>query len=126
MSVDTATPVLDAPATETAPAPKATPKPRPKLTPKAKPAKVAAKAKPKAKPAKPAKAAKATKAPRAKLDIRPGTVLKRDYLGKEYKVTVRADGFEYKGKKFKSLTAVAQEVTGYASINGRNWFGVNK
>ncbi|MFO0906737.1 MAG: DUF2924 domain-containing protein, partial [Pirellulales bacterium] len=42
----------------------------------------------------------------------PGTVLKREYKGRTIRVTVLADGFEFEGERYKSLTAVAKAVTG--------------
>lgn len=56
----------------------------------------------------------------------PGTVLERVFKGKTHKVTVKEDGFEYAGKPYRSLTAVAKEATGYPSISGTAWFGIAK
>jgi len=55
-------------------------------------------------------------------DFTVGTILTRSYKGQEIKVKVTADGFEWNGESFKSLTAVAKKVTGYPSINGRAFF----
>jgi len=38
----------------------------------------------------------------------PGAVLVREFKGREHRVTVRADGFEYRGDTYRSLSAVAQ------------------
>lgn len=55
----------------------------------------------------------------------PGTQLTRIYEGKLISVIVRADGFEWEGKKFKSLSAVAKAITG-AHWNGYLFFGLTK
>ncbi|ARU21557.1 PTS fructose transporter subunit IIA [Ralstonia solanacearum] len=56
----------------------------------------------------------------------PGTVLLREWGEREHKVTVTADGaFEYEGKIFKSLTAVARHITG-AHWSGPLFFGLTK
>lgn len=53
-----------------------------------------------------------------KFDFAPGTVLLREWGEREHRVTVDADGhFEYEGRRFKSLTAVARHIT------GQHWSG---
>jgi hypothetical protein len=42
----------------------------------------------------------------------PGTMLTRQYKGRLVQVLVRANGFEYEGTVYRSLSAVAQAVTG--------------
>ncbi len=42
----------------------------------------------------------------------PGTVITREYKGHKLKVTVRANGLEYDGELYKTLSAVAKAVTG--------------
>jgi hypothetical protein len=42
----------------------------------------------------------------------PGTVLVRHYKGQSIVVEVRTDGFEYDGRIYRSLSAIAREVTG--------------
>ena len=56
----------------------------------------------------------------------PGTVLRREYKGATHEVTVNAEGFTFRGKPYRSLTAVAKVVTGYPSISGTAFFGVAK
>jgi hypothetical protein len=66
--------------------------------------------------------------PRAYRDSRipvVGTVLKRAYQGGEIIVTVLEQGFEYDGRKFQSLSAIAQHVTG-TRWNGYLFFGLKK
>lgn len=41
----------------------------------------------------------------------PGTVLEREHDGKTVRVKVLEDGFEFRGKTYRSLSAVAREVT---------------
>ena len=52
-----------------------------------------------------------------------GTVLEREYNGYVHKVTVLEDGFEYEGKKHRSLSGLAKLITG-AIWNGWVWFGI--
>jgi len=42
----------------------------------------------------------------------PGTVLEREHEGKTIRVKVLEDGFEFRGKTYRSLSAVAREATG--------------
>jgi hypothetical protein len=41
-----------------------------------------------------------------------GTRLVREFQGREYTVTVLNDGFEWEGRRYKSLSAVARAITG--------------
>ena len=54
-----------------------------------------------------------------------GTVLTRQYHGREIRVLTLDDGFEWDGRHFKSLTAVARAVTG-AKWNGKLFFGLTE
>ena len=56
---------------------------------------------------------------------KPGVVLSRRYHGQEIRVTVLDDGFEWNGRRFKSLSALAREVTGQR-WNGLLFFGLTK
>lgn len=59
--------------------------------------------------------------------LKAGQVITREFKGKEYKVKVTADGFEYKGKTYTSLTAAAQAVRGNdGAVNGWAFFGLVK
>ncbi len=62
---------------------------------------------------------------KGKLNDRPivGTRLIREYEGIEHCVTVRADNFEYQGRPYKSLSAIARAITG-TQWNGRVFFGL--
>lgn len=55
----------------------------------------------------------------------PGSVLTRVYKGDEYRVLVLAEGFEYGGRVYRSLSAVAHEITG-SHWNGYLFFGLTK
>ncbi len=41
----------------------------------------------------------------------PGTLIRKKYKGKELIVKVLEKGFEYNGKKYRSLSAIALEIT---------------
>jgi hypothetical protein len=43
---------------------------------------------------------------------KPGTVIRREYNGKEYAVTVHETDFEYRGKRYASLSKIAKDITG--------------
>ena len=55
--------------------------------------------------------------------LTPGTRLVRDWRGVGHTVIVRDDGFEYDGKHWKSLTAIAKAITGN-QWNGPLFFGL--
>ena len=52
-----------------------------------------------------------------------GTRLIRDYQGVEHCVTVREQDFEYQGRPYKSLSAIARAITG-TQWNGLAFFGL--
>jgi hypothetical protein len=52
-----------------------------------------------------------------------GTRLIREYQGIEHCVTVRDDGYEYQGRPYKSLSAIARAITG-TLWNGLVFFGL--
>lgn len=55
-----------------------------------------------------------------------GTRFSREWHGKVYEVIVTGDGtFEYEGRLFKSLSAIAKEITG-TQWNGKLFFGVTE
>lgn len=60
-------------------------------------------------------------------DGRPitGTRLIREWKGVDHCVTVLVDGFEYQGRPFRSLSAVARAITG-TRWNGWTFFGVRR
>ena len=52
-----------------------------------------------------------------------GTRMIREWQGVEHTVTVLADGFEYQGRPYKSLSAIARAITG-TRWNGPAFFGL--
>jgi hypothetical protein len=52
-----------------------------------------------------------------------GSTLNREYKGKSYDVTVHDLDFEYDGKRYASLSAIAKEITGQV-WNGFLFFGI--
>lgn len=52
---------------------------------------------------------------------RPGTAIVRKYKGRQVRVLVLADGFEYEGQRYGSLSAVAKVITG-THCNGFRFF----
>ena len=58
-----------------------------------------------------------------KLTTQPGTRLVREWQGRHYQVTVLASGFDYDGRIYSSLTAIAREITGI-SWSGPRFFGL--
>jgi hypothetical protein len=51
----------------------------------------------------------------------PGSTISRVYKGRTLEVRVRTDGFEYDGTVYRSLSAVANAITG-SHLNGRAFF----
>ena len=56
---------------------------------------------------------------------KPGTTLVRQWRGHAHTVLVREDGFEYEGQHYRSLTVIAERITG-AHWSGPRFFGLNK
>jgi hypothetical protein len=94
-----------------------------------------AKFQPKRKPSKKTDKARKAKSPR-KRQPRPigtrdprlpkvGATITKTYKGRTINVRVREGGFEYEGREFRSLSAVAKHVTG-AIWNGFLFFGLGK
>ena len=54
-----------------------------------------------------------------------GTVLSRPYRGHDIRVTALDKGFEWQGRPYRSLSAIAREVTGQR-WNGLLFFGLTK
>ena len=54
-----------------------------------------------------------------------GTVLLRKYKDQAIAVTVLEDGFEWEGREYRSLSAVAKEVTG-SHLNGVRFFHLDR
>lgn len=62
---------------------------------------------------------------RLRADLTPivGTRLIRDWQGNEHVVTVTSDGFDWQGRPYKSLSAIARAITG-TRWNGWVFFGL--
>jgi Protein of unknown function (DUF2924) len=60
-------------------------------------------------------------------DIVPktGTTLVRQWRGHAHTVFVREDGFDYEGRHYRSLTVIAERITG-AHWSGPRFFGLTK
>jgi hypothetical protein len=56
-------------------------------------------------------------------ELRPGTVLGREWSGQMQRVAVLSDGFAWNGKTFPSLSGVALAITG-TRWNGPKFFGL--
>lgn len=54
-----------------------------------------------------------------------GTVLRREYRKQLIQVHIKGDGFEYQGRAYRSLSAIAREVTG-TRWNGLLFFGLTE
>jgi len=55
----------------------------------------------------------------------PGSLLIKDFKGQTCVVKVLDEGFEFEGKRYRSLSAIAQAITG-AKWNGYLFFGLTK
>jgi hypothetical protein len=60
---------------------------------------------------------------RLNVDLRPGTMLAREWNGRMQRVAVLADGFAWNGKTYPSLSKVAFAITG-TRWNGPRFFGL--
>ncbi|PKB14101.1 Protein of unknown function (DUF2924) [Novosphingobium kunmingense] len=59
------------------------------------------------------------------LKLKPGTRLVRKWNGTIYTVLVTADGFEFAGKSWRSLSMIARHITG-AQWSGPRFFGLRR
>jgi len=57
--------------------------------------------------------------------ILPGARFLREWHGQRHEVIIRENGFEYNGQIYRSLSAIAQKITG-TKWNGPAFFGVSK
>ena len=67
---------------------------------------------------------KINSSPDSRLPI-PGTLLVREFKGVTHVVRTLDDGFEYDNRRFKSLSAIAREITG-TKWNGFVFFGITR
>ena len=57
--------------------------------------------------------------------LKSGATLVRQWRGHTHTVLVREDGFEYEGQCYRSLTVIAEKITG-AHWSGPRFFGVSR
>jgi Protein of unknown function (DUF2924) len=57
--------------------------------------------------------------------LKAGTRLIREWRGVTHAVLVQADGFEWNGRRYRSLTIIAHNITG-AHWSGPRFFGLRK
>jgi Protein of unknown function (DUF2924) len=57
--------------------------------------------------------------------LKTGATLVRQWRGHTHTVLVREDGFEYEGQRYRSLTVIAEQITG-AHWSGPRFFGLSK
>jgi hypothetical protein len=58
-------------------------------------------------------------------NLMAGTKIQRNWKGDIYEVEILKDGFEYNGQSFKSLSAIANKITG-TRWNGPKFFNLKK
>lgn len=63
--------------------------------------------------------------PEPPLKLKPGTRLVREWNGTMYTVMVTADGFEFAGRSWRSLSMIARHITG-AQWSGPRFFGLKR
>jgi len=61
----------------------------------------------------------------APISLKAGTRLIREWRGVTHTVLVQAQGFEWKGRRYRSLTIIAHKITG-AHWSGPRFFGLRK
>jgi hypothetical protein len=57
--------------------------------------------------------------------LKTGATLVREWRGHTHTVLVREDGFEHEGQRYRSLTVIAERITG-AHWSGPRFFGVTR
>jgi Protein of unknown function (DUF2924) len=62
---------------------------------------------------------------RSRTELRPGTLLTREWVGHLQRVMVLADGFSWNGKTYPSLSKVAFAITG-TRWSGPRFFGLDR
>jgi hypothetical protein len=62
--------------------------------------------------------------PRMATVVKPGTWLSRTWHGEVHEVVVLDGGYEYRGNRHRSLTAIAHRITG-AKWSGPRFFGLH-
>jgi hypothetical protein len=67
----------------------------------------------------------AARPPVQPISLRPGTRLVREWRGVTHMVLIHADGIEWRGQRYRSLTIVARKITG-ARWSGPRFFGLRQ
>ncbi len=75
--------------------------------------------------ADPAKGSNANASVPTTLRVRPGTRLVRSWGGEVHQVSVLEEGFDYRGKRYASLSEIARRITG-TRWSGPLFFGLRK
>src|SRR3984893_15594130 len=63
--------------------------------------------------------------PAPPISLRPGTRLVREWRGVTHMVLIHADGIEWRGQRYRSLSWVARKITG-ARWSGPRFFGLRQ
>ena len=63
--------------------------------------------------------------PTPSVSLRPGTRLVREWRGVTHMVLIHADGIEWRGQRYRSLSLVARKITG-ARWSGPRFFGLRQ
>jgi len=63
--------------------------------------------------------------PTPSVSLRPGTRLVREWGGATHTVLIHADGIEWRGQRYRSLSLVARKITG-ARWSGPRFFGLRQ
>jgi hypothetical protein len=63
--------------------------------------------------------------PAPPISLRPGTRLVREWRGVTHMVLIHADGIEWRGQRYRSLSGVARKITG-ARWSGPRFFGLRQ
>ena len=63
--------------------------------------------------------------PTPPISLRPGTRLVREWRGVTHMVLIHADGIEWRGQRYRSLSVVARKITG-ARWSGPRFFGLRR
>lgn len=58
-----------------------------------------------------------------RLELRPGARLVRDWHGETHEILVTENGFEWRGRSWRSLSLIAKEITG-TQWSGPRFFGL--
>ena len=57
------------------------------------------------------------------VSLKPGTKIIREWHGRTHRVTVLETGFDYAGRRYRSLSRIAREITG-TRWSGPSFFGL--